>query len=114
MGQITLNIYADKENPQAITKTLTAESYDLRMGTLEDFITLFDIEKMQDPQALANMILKAYNQVKDLLRDVFHGALTEEDWRAVRFTDLLTVVTQIGAAVLEQLKIIARGNARRA
>ena len=114
MGQISLNIYADKENPQAITKTLTAEGYDLRMGTLEDFIQLFDLEKMEDPQALAKMILGAYNQLKDLLRDVFHGELTESDWRAVRFSDLLTVVTQIGGAVLAQLKILSRGNARRA
>lgn len=114
MGQILLNIYADKENPQAITKTLTAEGYDLRMGTLEDFIQLFDLEKMEDPQALAKMILGAYNQLKDLLRDVFHGELTESDWRSVRFSDLLTVVTQIGGAVLEQLKILSRGNARRA
>lgn len=114
MGQIILNIYADNKDPQKITKTLTAEGYDLRMGTLEDFITLFDLEKMEDPQALAKMILSAYTQVKDLLCDVFHGELTAEDWRAVRLTDLLTVVTQIGGAVLEQLRILSRGNARRA
>lgn len=114
MGQIYLNIYADKEDPQKITKTLTAEGYNLRMGALEDFITLFDLEKMEDPQALAKMILSAYNQVKDILCDVFHGELTPEDWRAVRFTDLLEVITQIGHAVLDQLKILSRGNARRA
>lgn len=114
MGQIYLNIYADNEDPQKITKTLTAEGYNLRMGALEDFITLFDLEKMEDPQALAKMILSAYNQVKDLLCDVFHGELTPEDWRAVRFTDLLEVITQIGRAVLDQLKILSRGNARRA
>ena len=114
MGQIYLNIYADNEDPQKITKTVTAEGYNLRMGALEDFITLFDLEKMEDPQALAKMILSAYNQVKDLLCDVFHGELTPEDWRAVRFTDLLEVITQIGRAVLDQLKILSRGNARRA
>lgn len=114
MGQIYLNIYADNEDPQKITKTLTAEGYNLRMGALEDFITLFDLENMEDPQALAKMILSAYNQVKDLLCDVFHGELTPEDWRAVRFTDLLEVITQIGRAVLDQLKILSRGNARRA
>ena len=114
MGQIYLNIYADNENPQKITKTLTAEGYNLRMGALEDFIQLFDLEKMENPQELAKMILSAYNQVKDLLCDVFHGELTPEDWRAVRFTDLLEVITQIGRAVLDQLKILSRGNARRA
>lgn len=113
MGKITLDIYSASERDK-VEKTLTAEGYDLRMGTLEDFIQLFDLDKINDPGALAKMITGAYSQVKELLRDVFAGELTEEDWRRVRFTDLLNVITQIGGAVLEQLKILSRGNARRA
>lgn len=112
MAKITLNIYADDR--ETIEKQYTAEGYDLTMGTLEDFVQLIDIDRLNDPNELAKMILKAYGQVKDLLQDVFHGAITDEHWRRVRISDLIFTITQVGHAVLENVRILSQGNARRA
>lgn len=112
MASITLNIYAaDRET---IEKQYTADGYELTMGTLEDFVQLIDIDRLNDANELAKMILKAYGQIKDLLQDVFRGQITEEHWRRVRISDLIFTITQIGHAVLDNVRILSQGNARRA
>ena len=113
MATITLNIYSATDKKQ-IEKTYTAEGYDLMMGTLEDFVSIIDIDKLKDNAEAAKMIAQAYGQLKPLIRDVFGGNPTEEEWRRVKVSDLLETVMQIASAVLENLRIINRGNARRA
>ena len=51
MSTIKLNIYkADVKNE--IEKTYEVEGYDLMFGTVEDFIGVIDLEKMNDEELI--------------------------------------------------------------
>lgn len=112
MAQITLNIYG--KDKKTVEKTYTAEGYDLMMGTLEDFVQIIDIDKAANEADVAKMIMGAYGQIKLLIRDVFGDGPTEEEWRSVKFNDVIATVMQIATAVLDNLKLVSRGNAPRA
>ena len=103
--EIKLNIYNGKE----VTKTYTAEGYDLMMGTIEDFMDIIDIEKLNDTAAVAKMVMKGYAQIKPLMKDIFPG-LTSEEFRGIKLTELVQVIAQIGAAVINNLGILKQGN----
>lgn len=103
--EIRLNIYSGKE----VVKTYTAEGYDLMMGTIEDFMDIIDIEKLNDTAAVAKMVMKGYAQIKPLMKDIFPG-LTDEEFRGIKLTELVQVMAQIGAAVINNLGILKQGN----
>ena len=94
--EIKLNIYKGKK----IEKTYTATSYDLMYGTVEDFINIIDVDKINDEIAVAGMIVKGFGQVKPLLMDVFEG-LTEEELKNTKIKELVTVIIELGKGVLE-------------
>lgn len=103
--EIKLNIY----NKREIVKTYTAEGYDLMMGTIEDFMEIIDIEKINDTAAVAKMVTKGFEQIKPLMKDIFPG-LTDEEFRGIKVTELVQVMAQIGAAVINNLGILKQGN----
>ena len=103
--EIKLNIYSGKE----VVNTYTAEGYDLMMGTIEDFMDIIDIEKLNDTGAVAKMVMKGYAQIKPLMKDIFPG-LTDEEFRGIKLTELVQVMAQIGAAVINNLGILKQGN----
>ena len=103
--EIKLNIY----NKREIVKTYTAEGYDLMMGTIEDFMEIIDIEKINDTAAVAKMVTKGFEQIKPLMKDIFPG-LTDEEFRGIKVTELVQVIAQIGAAVINNLGILKQGN----
>ena len=94
--EIKLNIYKGKK----IEKTYTATSYDLMYGTVEDFINIIDVDKINDEIAVAGMIVKGFGQVKPLLMDVFEG-LTEDELKNTKIKELVTVIIELGKGVLE-------------
>ena len=82
MAEITLNIYgAGKEKVQ----TLTASGYDLMMGTVEDFMQIIDVDKLNDNMEVAKMVLNGFSQLKPLLKDVF-PEMTDEDYYAAVYS----------------------------
>ena len=103
--EIKLNIY----NGKKVVNTYTAEGYDLMMGTIEDFMDIIDIEKLNDTGAVAKMVMKGYAQIKPLMKDIFPG-LTDEEFRGIKLTELVQVMAQIGAAVINNLGILKQGN----
>lgn len=108
--QITLNIYNKQKE---IVKTHTAEGYDLMMGTIEDFMDIIDVEAINDTTALAKMVIKGYKQIKPLMQDIF-PELTDEEFKRIKLADLVTVIANTGAAVIENLNILKQGNSTRA
>lgn len=108
--QITLNIYNKQKE---IVKTHTAEGYDLMMGTIEDFMDIIDVEAINDTTALAKMVIKGYKQIKPLMQDIF-PELTDEEFKGIKLADLITVIANTGAAVIENLNILKQGNSTRA
>lgn len=112
MSEIRINIF-DKNDKNTVVKTYTAEGYDLMLGTLEDFINIIDIEKLDDNMEVAKMVIKGYEQLKPLIRDVF-PEMTSEDWRNIKLNGLVDTIIQLGTSVIENLDILKSGKVRRA
>lgn len=108
MSVIKLNIYK-KDNKKEIEKTLTADGYELMLGTVEDFMNVIDIEKVGDSTEVAKMVVKGYSQIKPLLKDIF-PELTDEDFKHVKVNDLVRTIIQLGTAVVESLDTLKTGN----
>lgn len=95
--EIKLEIYDRRK----VVKTYMAESYDIMFGTVEDLISVLDLDKIMSGddkelvQAVAHAIPKVFNMVKPLLKDIFEG-LTDEEIKHARLSDiakcLLTIV----------------------
>lgn len=108
MSVIKLNIYK-KDNKKEIEKTLTADGYELMLGTVEDFMNVIDIEKVGNSTEVAKMVVKGYSQIKPLLKDIF-PELTDEDFKCVKVNDLVRTIIQLGTAVVESLDTLKTGN----
>ena len=107
MGTISINIYKANDKSK-IDKTLTVNGYDLMMGTVEDFMAIIDVDKLDDQMEIAKMVIKGYSQIKPLLMDVF-PELTEDDFRNIKVSELVQTITQMGLAVVDNLKVLNTG-----
>lgn len=103
--ELRLNIYS-KEDKKQIEKTYTAEGYDLMLGTIDDLVSIIDLDKMDDDKAVAAMIIKGYRQIKPLLHDVF-GA-TEEELNRTRVADLVPCIIDICKSSLESFDVLKK------
>jgi hypothetical protein len=103
--ELVLNIYGkerDKETgKREIVKTYKTDEYDLMFGTVEDILTIFDVENMNDTNEILRMITKVMNQLKPLLKDVFYG-LTDEELKYIKVKELIPVVVGILQIAKEQ------------
>lgn len=103
MAMITLNVrsIADKSE---VAKTISINGYDLMIGTVDDFMDIIDLDKIDDEKEVIKMVLKSYKQIKPLIMDIF-PELTEEDYRNVSVADLVAVIPQIGLSIIENIKL---------
>lgn len=108
MAKIELNIYK-AENKKEIEKTYEAEGYDLMLGTVEDFMEIIDVDKIDNNIEVAKMVMKGYNQIKPLVMDIF-PELTDEEYKRIKVNDLVQTIIQIGTSVVENLKALNSGN----
>lgn len=102
---LKLDIYS-KEEKGKIEKTYEVETYDLMLGTIDDLVSIIDLDKIDDEKALAGMIIKGYRQIKPLLHDVF-GA-TEEELNRIKVSDLIPVIIDICKASLVSFDILKK------
>lgn len=111
--ELKLNIY-DKNT---IVKTYTAENYRIKMGTIEEIISLIDIEKfsnvdLTDAAAIANdnavlmeivkIVLKAFDKISPLMMDVFEG-LTREECGSTDPVEIAVVIREVFAYTFGEL-----------
>lgn len=87
-----------------IEKTYHAEEIDLQFGVVEDIIDALDLDSLQgnDAGAIIAAIVKAKNQIRPLLLDVFDG-LTTEEARRTRMNNLVEVVSGIANYYLTEI-----------
>lgn len=104
MANIQLKIYDSKDKKKVI-KTYEAEGYDLMLGTVEDFMNIIDLDKINDNNEVAKMALKSYGQLKPLIMDIF-PELTAEEYRGIKVPDLIRLIIQIGTSIVESLDFI--------
>ena len=100
---LKLNIYS-KEDKTIIEKTYTADGYDLMLGTIDDLISVIDLDKIEDERAVAGMVLKGSSQIKPLLHDVF-GA-TSEELNRTKVKEILPLIIDICKSSLESFDIL--------
>lgn len=112
MGSISINIY-DKNDKTKIDKTYTVDGYDLMLGTVEEFVQLIDVDKLNDNTAVAGMVLKGYGKIKPLIKDIFPG-ITDEELNRVKVTELVQVIIDTGMSVAENFAYLKAGNFKRA
>ncbi|MBO4520711.1 MAG: hypothetical protein J5787_05840 [Alphaproteobacteria bacterium] len=103
--ELKLDIYSKTEKGK-IEKTYRAEGYDLMLGTIDDLVSIIDLDKMDDEKAVAAMIVKGYRQIKPLLHDVF-GA-TEEELNRTKVSDLVPCIIDICRASLSSFEILKK------
>lgn len=110
MAILKLNIYK-ADNKNEIEKTYTAEGYDLMLGTLQDIIAIFDIDKISNGNEteLAKMAVRGFDQVAPILRDVFPDA-TPEELRRTKTKELVPLFVAIAREAVGTMKIARQGN----
>lgn len=106
MAKISIQIYS--ENHKDVEKVYEAESYELFMGTIEDFMSVIDVDKLDNKQETFKAFVAGYDTLKPIFFEVF-PEMTKEEFKRVKFTDLYKTVIQIGRAAVENLKLASKG-----
>jgi hypothetical protein len=95
--QLNLNIYEAGK----VVKTYTANEFDLMFGTVEDIIALVDLDAFgcgaTDAALIAaatKIVVKGFDQVKDLLKEVFVG-ITDAELRKCKTSEVAKALVQI-------------------
>lgn len=102
---LKLNIY----NKKNITKTYTAESYDIMFGTVEDLLNLIDLEKfnnskndMEFIKVVTEAVVKGFDIIKPLLKDIFEG-LTDDELRNTKISEIVNILVSIIKITMAQI-----------
>lgn len=102
---LKLNIY----NKKNITKTYTAESYDIMFGTVEDLLNLIDLEKfnnskndMEFIKVVTEAVVKGFDIIKPLLKDIFEG-LTDDELRNTKISEIVNILVSIIKITMTQI-----------
>lgn len=105
--ELKLNIYKKKK----IEKTYTTESYDLLFGTVEDFIELVDLDKLEKGtdaeiiKLVGNVIIKGGLEIiKPLIKDIFDG-LTDEELRHTKVSEIAKILVEVVKFAISQMSI---------
>lgn len=81
-----MNIYKNGK----IEKTYTASEFDLMWGTVEDLLSIIDVDKLDDAVAVGKAIIAVLPQVKPLLKQIFPG-ITDSEIRNTKTKELVSV-----------------------
>ena len=108
MAQIELNVYK-KDSKKEIEKTYSVEGYELMLGTVEDFMSIIDAEKLGDNIEAAKMMLKCYKQLMPLLKDIF-PEITDDELKRVKVNELVGTFMQVGACIIDGFDVLKKGN----
>lgn len=107
MMTLKLNIYS--ENKKEIEKTLTAEGYELMLGTVEDIMQIIDVDKIDSDAAVAAMVVKGYRQLVPFIKDIFPEA-TDDDLRHAKVREIITLFKNVVKVIIEDLGLLKSGN----
>lgn len=110
--------YVKENGKKVIAKTVTAETYDLMFGTVDDVLALLDFENIKNISiesgnaesdmafvtAIAEVVTKSRDQINLLLLDIFEE-LTEEELRHTKVSEIVVVIVE---AIKESIKILPK------
>lgn len=82
------------DNTGKITKICTAETVDLKFGTIRAIMEILNVENIDDTFQLLQTIYTAWEQLTQILSECFPG-MEYEDWENVKIKELMPVVFNI-------------------
>ena len=85
-----------------VVKTYEVQDFVIPYGIIQDVLKIVEPEKINDPMAVAGMVVGALNEVNDMLLDLFPG-LTEDELRHADLGDVITVITGIAFYAVNKL-----------
>lgn len=94
--ELRLNIYQNK----TVEKTYTCETYDIMFGTVEDIISVIDLDAISSGDnaelvaVVCQVVLKSMNLIKPLLKDIFPG-LTDDELKRCKVKDIAVVLMNV-------------------
>ena len=103
MGKITLHIY-DKSGKNLV-KMYEAESFELPFGVVRKLMAILKIEDMNNQGELLKVLAGAWDEVINVLNNVFPEC-TEEEWDTVKTKEVLRVVVEIAKEAVSDVFII--------
>ena len=109
MSEIALNIYKKGKDGWEVDKTYKTDSYDLMLGTVEDFLEVVNLEKMDDGVELTKMVKAMFGQLSPLLKDIFPG-LNDEELKRTKAKEVVRTLVQTITAVVDSLSNLKAGN----
>lgn len=101
-----LNIYENKK----VIKTYEAESYDLMFGTVEDVLTMFNVDDLvtgadiEIIKMVGAALPKCINTVKPLLKDIFEG-LTDDELKKTKMKEIVVVLVEVVKFAFMQISL---------
>ena len=108
MTEIKLNIYKAGTNNE-IEKTYITKGYKLMYGTVKDFMSIIDLDKIDNNAEVTKMIMKGYDQIESLILDIF-PELLEEELRRTGIDDIVAVIIQTAKAIGDSLGLLKSKN----
>lgn len=108
--ELKLNIYNKKE----IVKTYTNDTYDLMLGTVEDFLDLINLDELKTGtdteiiKLVGKACMKGMDTIKTLLKDVFED-LTDEELKNTKISEISAVLINIVKYSVSEISKGARG-----
>ena len=95
--QLNLNIYKGK----TIEKVYTANEFDIMFGTVEDLISLIDVDRLTGDisdadfvTAIMLVLRNGFDQVKTLIQEIFPD-VTDEELRRTKIKEVAMVIVQV-------------------
>lgn len=101
-----LNVYESRR----IIKTYEAESYDLMFGTVEDILTLFNVDDLKTGsdveiiKMVGKVLPQCIDTVKPLLKDIFEG-ITDEELKKTKMKEIVVVLIDVIKYSFSQMNI---------
>lgn len=77
-----------------VIKNVTAHTFSIYYGTIADLMDVIDITDDTPSFEVLKKVTGAWGQVTKILGEIFPD-MTKEDWKYVRFNDLVPVVLQV-------------------
>lgn len=117
--QLKLNVYNDLDE---VVKEYTRQSYSIRMRQLKNIITTFNLDKLATlltakeksenaklVEVVSDFVLKSYEQVQELMLDVF-PEMTEEEYLDTHVDEVVKVVINLAKYAFNTIGIAGNGS----
>lgn len=90
--EIKINVY--ENDMKTVKKEVKAELVEIPFGIIRKFMSLFNIQSLDDTATILNVVANSWKEVQTLLDRIFPD-MSEDDWDGVSTKELLKVVMEV-------------------